>query len=153
MRPRLHIYFALFAGAFLAAVPLVGQTPKVPAKTATSWTPPHTPWGDPDIQGWFINVNEDGTPLERPDRFAGRRLEDVTGEELAAIKRETQQRTIANFSGPCTLLSVGGRTISTWQKELKPGLLWTRPMAKFRPQLPRPNNARPAGFHDARHLR
>jgi hypothetical protein len=61
---------------------------------------PRTPWGDPDLQGNFTNVYEDGTPLERPDQFAGRRLDDVKGEELAAIKRAQQQRTISNFEGP-----------------------------------------------------
>ena len=51
------------------------------------WTPPHTPWGDPDLQGWFTNLQEDGTPLERPEQFAGRQLDDIKGEELAKIKR------------------------------------------------------------------
>jgi hypothetical protein len=69
-------------------------------QTAKKYTPPHTPWGDPDLQGWFTNLSEDGTPLERPDQFAGRRLEDIKGEELAAIKRQVQQRTITNFQGP-----------------------------------------------------
>ena len=32
---------------------------------------PRTPWGDPDIQGTYTNTYENGTPLERPDQFAG----------------------------------------------------------------------------------
>lgn len=64
------------------------------------WTPPKTPWGDPDLQGWFTNLQEDGTPLEKPAQFAGRKLEDIQGEELAAIKRQVQQRTVTNFQGP-----------------------------------------------------
>jgi hypothetical protein len=64
------------------------------------WTAPKTPWGDPDLQGWFSNLSEDGTPLERPDQFAGRKLEDVKGEELAAVKREVQARTVKIFQGP-----------------------------------------------------
>lgn len=87
-------------GAVLLLLPLAGQTDKPPAKTAHAWTPPRTPWGDPDLQGSFTNLQEDGTPLERPDRFAGRSLDDIRGEELAAIKREVQQRTITNFEGP-----------------------------------------------------
>jgi hypothetical protein len=75
----------------VAALPLAAQNP---------WTAPKTPWGDPDLQGSFSNLSEDGTPLERPDQFAGRKLEDIKGEELAAIKREVQKRTIENFSGP-----------------------------------------------------
>jgi hypothetical protein len=87
----------------IAVVPvsLAGQAPKPAAKaTPKPYTAPRTPWGDPDLQGNFTNVYEDGTPLERPDQFAGRKLDEVTGEELAVIKRAQQQRTIANFEGP-----------------------------------------------------
>jgi len=34
---------------------------------------PRTPWGDPDFQGTYTNIYENGTPLERPDQFAGRK--------------------------------------------------------------------------------
>jgi hypothetical protein len=44
-----------------------------------------TPWGDPDLQGNYTNKYEQSTPLERPDEFAGRRRDDVTGAELAAL--------------------------------------------------------------------
>jgi hypothetical protein len=84
-----------------------GDAPKPEARSAQRaaqrpkpYTPPRTPWGDPDLQGNYTNVYENGTPLERPDQFAGRRLDDVKGEELAAIKRATQERTINNFQGP-----------------------------------------------------
>jgi hypothetical protein len=61
---------------------------------------PRTPWGDPDLQGTYTNTYENGTPLERPDQFAGRKLEDISGEELKAMKRAIQQRTIESFNGP-----------------------------------------------------
>jgi hypothetical protein len=61
---------------------------------------PRTPWGDPDIQGTYTNTYENGTPLERPDQFAGRKLEDVKGDELIALRKQIQQRTINNFEGP-----------------------------------------------------
>jgi len=71
------------------------------AQTAPKkWTAPRTPWGDPDLQGSFTNLQEDGTPLERPDQFAGRSLDEIKGEELAAIKRDVQKRTITTFQGP-----------------------------------------------------
>src|SRR5712691_8943461 len=59
-----------------------------------------TPWGDPDLQGNYTNLYEDGTPLERPDQFAGRTLDQVKGEELARLKAAVQERTINNFEGP-----------------------------------------------------
>jgi len=61
---------------------------------------PRTSWGDPDLQGVYTNVYEQGTPFERPDEFAGRRLEDIKGEELAAIRRDIQERTVGRFLGP-----------------------------------------------------
>ncbi len=59
-----------------------------------------TPWGDPDIQGTYTNTYENGTPLERPNEFAGRQLEDIKGEELAAVRKKIQDRTVNNFEGP-----------------------------------------------------
>jgi hypothetical protein len=92
-----------FVAALCTGLPAPGQNApsvtKAPAPAAAKkpWTPPHTSWGDPDIQGWFSNRTEDGTPLERPAQFEGRRLEDVKGEELATIKRQQQERTVAQF--------------------------------------------------------
>ena len=72
----------------------------VPLAAQSKYKVPHTPWGDPDLQGNYTNLYENGTPLERPKEFAGRSLDDVKGEELATIKRATQERTINNFQGP-----------------------------------------------------
>jgi hypothetical protein len=94
----------VFAVAITASAqtPASGKKPVAPAPAASArkYSPPRTPWGDPDLQGSFSNLSENGTPLERPEQFEGRRLEDIKGEELAAIKRGIQQRTIDNFAGP-----------------------------------------------------
>jgi hypothetical protein len=68
---------------------------------AQTWTPPRTPWGDPDLQGNYSNKYEYGTPFERPAEFEGRRLEDITGEELAALVRERAAEALLNapFTG------------------------------------------------------
>src|SRR5437016_5125903 len=101
MRPSMTTLSAvpcIAAIGLLVAVPLVAQTPPKPApKSAKAWTPPRTPWGDPDLQGNFTNVYENGTPLERPDQYAGRRLEDVKGDELATTKRAIQKQTVERF--------------------------------------------------------
>jgi hypothetical protein len=65
------------------------------AAQARRWTPPRTPWGDPDLQGNFTNKYEHGTPFERPQEFEGRRLEDVTPRELADVVQKRQQDTLA----------------------------------------------------------
>jgi hypothetical protein len=98
--------------ALLIALPAMGQNAAKPPAAVKKWTPPRTPWGDPDLQGWFSNRNEDATPLERPDQFKGRKLEDIKGEELAAIKRAQQQRTISTFEAPLSAPS------HWWQDDL-----------------------------------
>jgi hypothetical protein len=97
--PRLVCAAAAAAvAAFMWSSVIVAQTRTAPA--ARKWTPPRTPWGDPDLQGNYSNSNENGTPLERPELFEGRKLEDVSGKELQQIKDDTQKRTIENFRGP-----------------------------------------------------
>jgi hypothetical protein len=42
----------------LASAPRAGQAQAAVAKkgaASKSWTPPRTPWGDPDVQGIFTN--------------------------------------------------------------------------------------------------
>jgi hypothetical protein len=83
--PRL-IVVALFAAAItLAAAP------------AKEWTPPRTPWGDPDLQGSYNNNNEYATPLERPAQYAGKTARDLTPAEVAEARRLAQQRMIAGL--------------------------------------------------------
>jgi hypothetical protein len=93
-----HRLFAALVAASLATLPVAAQTRTAPA--AKKWTPPRTSWGDPDLQGTFSNTSENGTPLERPEIFEGRKLEDIKGEELLALKRDAQKRTVENFQGP-----------------------------------------------------
>jgi hypothetical protein len=83
-------------GTTLWPVILVSQGP------SRSFTPSRTPWGDPDLQGTYTNKYEQSTPLERPVQFAGRRVEDVAGAELAGIleKRNTQVIERAAGVGP-----------------------------------------------------
>lgn len=83
MVPRL-IVPAFFAAAIaLAAAP------------AREWTPPRTPWGDPDLQGSYNNNNEYATPLERPAEYAGKTARDLTPADVAEARRLAQQRMIA----------------------------------------------------------
>lgn len=79
-------------------LPFAPTSPSVIAQTRAS--SPRTPWGEPDLQGTYTNTYEASTPFERPQEFAGRRLEDVKGEELAKMRRAIQERTIGQFQGP-----------------------------------------------------
>ena len=98
--------------ATLSSITLAGQTqPALPsadavkafvaAHTAKNWTAPRTPWGDPDLQGVFTSKDEANTPFERPDEWAGRRIEDITPQELAEAVAKRQEQAIARapFAG------------------------------------------------------
>ena len=85
----------LSVGGAIAAAQ--ASRPKPDAKKP--WTPPRTSWGDPDLQGSFSNGDEYTTPLERPERFAGRRLEDIKGDELAEVRRAQLQGVIDGLPG------------------------------------------------------
>src|SRR5262249_26339045 len=49
---------------FLASVAIVFWVAAAAAGQAKKWTPPHTPDGQPDLQGFWTNNSY--TPLERP---------------------------------------------------------------------------------------
>ncbi len=74
--------------ALLATGPaLAGQTPNTPSaarQSARKTSGPRTPWGHPDLQGTWDNHTI--TPLERPERFAGRAF--LTKKEAAALEKQ-----------------------------------------------------------------
>jgi hypothetical protein len=81
------------------SVPVAGQEPPKPPKSGRSYVPPRTPWGDPNLQGNYTNKYEQSTPLERPAEFVGRRVEDVTGAELADILEKRHRQVIERPAG------------------------------------------------------
>ena len=102
---------ALAAAVVGLSASLTGQTPSVlgaeavrtlVAKwSAKDFTPPKTPWGDPDISGVFTTKDEANTPFEVPDEWKGRRMEDITPQEFAEalVKRQQQAVERAPFAG------------------------------------------------------
>ena len=70
-----------FPGTLLMlALPLLlGPPPAAGQQDAAAWTPPVTPWGDPDLQGAWTNTTT--TPLERPAELAGKAV--LSDEEWA----------------------------------------------------------------------
>jgi hypothetical protein len=63
------------------------------------WSASKTPWGDPDLQGIYTNKDESGIPFERPTDLAGKRIEDVSDQELAELVKERQQQTLSRAAG------------------------------------------------------
>src|SRR5206468_11920794 len=58
-----------------------------------SWTPPRTPWGDPDLQETWSTEDLRDIPYERPAQYAGRPL--LTDEEFAARQAQAQRERAA----------------------------------------------------------
>jgi hypothetical protein len=82
-----------------------------PGETAPAgWVVPRTSWGDPDLTGDYSNKYEQGTPFERPAEFEGRSIDDVSGDELAALIEERGIQVILNapFSGDPLAGNFGG---------------------------------------------
>jgi hypothetical protein len=87
----------------LACLVLIASlSPLVAAAQSTGASShPKTPWGDPDLQGYYTNKYEYGTPFERPAAFAGKRVEEVSAQELADLMKKRQQEALdrARFFG------------------------------------------------------
>lgn len=88
---------ASFVSLASAQGPTTEATAKRPSKTARAWIPPQMPWGEPDLQGVYTNIDEVYVPLERPPRFEGRRLEDVTPAELVQFATEVNETARRNY--------------------------------------------------------
>jgi hypothetical protein len=54
------------------------------------YTPPRTPWGDPDLQGIWPGVQLVGVPMQRPANFGTRNL--LTDEEFAQRQARSAQQ-------------------------------------------------------------
>ena len=98
----------LFTATLVAVVVAAGVTARTMAQqgakptsgsAAASYSPPKTPWGDPQIAGIYSNDDETGIPFERPAQFAGRRLEDITPAELAAANKQRNEQFNAGVAG------------------------------------------------------
>jgi len=79
----------------IAQTPGSGQTAPTAAKTANPtrvWTPPRTPDGHPDLQGYWTNNTI--TPLERPKGLGGKEF--YTEQELAELVKHEQNRVALN---------------------------------------------------------
>src|SRR4029434_10841389 len=69
------------------------QAPRVSSNSEGSasgkrWTPPRTPWGEPDLQGTFSTRTI--TPFERPANVQGREF--FTPAEVAAMEKRAQEQ-------------------------------------------------------------
>jgi hypothetical protein len=91
---------AIVVAAGVTARTMAQQGAKpAPGSATAPYSPPKTPWGDPQIAGIYSNDDETGIPFERPAQFAGRRLEDITPAELAAANKLRNEQFNAGVAG------------------------------------------------------
>jgi hypothetical protein len=79
---------AWMAAANWPAVPAFAEDSARSAHAPASpkWTPPKTPWGDPDLQGVWTSDDTYGVPFERPEKFGTRRT--LTEQERQQREKE-----------------------------------------------------------------
>ena len=102
--------------ALLAVTPAFAQLAG-PKAASAPYTPPKTPWGDPDLQGvWPGNM---GVPMQRPESFGTRTT--LTDEEFAQREAQAQKQRQADaqeFAGSDTRIGIGPP--SYWTERGKP---------------------------------
>ena len=91
---------------YLAVIALVALAEVSAA--AQNWTPPKTPWGDPDLQGLYTSDDLMDTPLERPSEF-GERLYFTEGElaQAAAQLAKRAETDLQEFVRPNAGVNTG----------------------------------------------
>jgi hypothetical protein len=90
---------ALAAAGVALVVTLSAQAPQT---SSSSYTPPKTPWGDPDLQGIWPGTDMVGVPFERPAQFGTRQF--LTDEEYAKRLQDVQARDARDLA-PVDVLS------------------------------------------------
>ena len=130
----------------LAPAGLAGQAP-AKGKTARTWNPPKTPWGEPDLQG--IYSNKTITPFERPAEFAGKADTEQRGRRPSSSAR-AEARSADNGRNKGTEGDVSRAYNDFWWDRGKKVTTqrarrwWSiRRTDTFRRSRPRPRRARP----------
>jgi hypothetical protein len=126
MRYRYLVLFGAWAAAVaVAPAPLAGQAPRFAdsaAAQAKPWTPPRTPWGDPDLQGSWKYENtasrydiELQLPFQRPKELGEKAV--WTEAERAAretqINREEQETADRRVGKPVFVLGERGLQVGS----------------------------------------
>src|SRR5438067_13537855 len=74
----------------LTLCPAAAQQASRKPAAGKSWTPPKTPWGEPDLQGMWPLNHLISTPFQRPEKYGERRF--MTDEEFAAAQKSAENR-------------------------------------------------------------
>jgi hypothetical protein len=94
-------------GLMLSSAPQTAMAQQ-PTASKAGWTPPMTPWGEPDLQGtWPLN-HLISTPFQRPEKFGDRRF--MSDEEFKAAQASAEARNKRFESGAIPAADSGQAT-------------------------------------------
>src|SRR6266699_505897 len=109
----------LLTPAFVAAQAKSAAAAKAPAANNKTWTLPHTPDGQPDLQGYWTSLSF--TPMERPAKYGGREF--LTDAEVAEVYKAGVQHayefTYAN-SAEVPVYDSTVYALGAWQNGVQP---------------------------------
>ena len=81
---------AAVLAALVMTIAAVGAQAPSGAGARGTYTPPKTPWGDPDLQGIWPGTDMVGVPFERPQQFGNRLY--LTDAELAEREKQAERQ-------------------------------------------------------------
>src|SRR5512138_3335023 len=76
--------------AMLCALAAVSLSAQSPASAPAKYSPPRTPWGDPDLQGIWPSTDMVSVPFERPTEFGTRLF--LTEDEFKAREAQAEKQ-------------------------------------------------------------
>ena len=91
---RTRLVRGVMMAAYVAATVASLSSQAPPSTPGNAYTPPRTPWGDPDLQGIWPGTDMVSVPFERPAQFGNRLF--LTEEEFKA--REAQAAKQQNWT-------------------------------------------------------
>ena len=96
-----------------------GTAPPAQASGRSTWTPPKTPNGHPDLQGYWTSLGF--TPLERPEKFGNREF--LTDEELKDVFKAGVDRSYEftfDNSADTPVYDATVYALDAWQNGVRP---------------------------------
>jgi hypothetical protein len=134
-----------------AAIAAAAEAAKTAAAARANWTPPRTPWGDPDFRGYYLNLSY--TPLERPAELGDKAFY-TEQEAIAAFKKEVEAD--AEVDPREVHYDWKEYGMDAWQSPVRPNLrtsLIVDPADGRVPPLTAEGKARLAGARRGNHVR